>query len=191
VNPSRAEKVGAHGPPDPQEEAMNGTMLSLAGAALALLATGAAAKPQAGKYLIRTADQVEFKDAKGFEGVQTAQLWGDLSKDGDWGALFKFKAGTDAGWHRHTSRIHLVMISGTLSIEPEGGQPTELRAGSYALDPGKLRHRTMCVQGEDCVFVLHMTKKFDFLPDKAGKAAGKPAGAAEGAEKKGSGGAMK
>lgn len=162
---------------------MRRATMAIAASVLSLLAI--AAKPQgagaksearaARSYQLVTADAVQFKDVEGMQGVQTAQLWGDLSKDGDWGALLKFKAGTDVGWHTHTSRIHLVMVSGTLSIHPEGGSPTELRAGSYADDPGKVKHRTVCKEGEDCIFLLHMTKKFDFL------AAKEPGAAAAGA----------
>jgi hypothetical protein len=152
---------------------MKRTTMVLAAALLAFLSVGAkqagGAKSDAAaarKYRITTADQVQLKDVEGMQGVQAAQLWGDMNKDGDWGGIIKFKAGTDMGWHTHTSRIHLVMISGTLSIQPEGGAATELRAGAYADDPGKVKHRTMCTEGEDCVFVLHMTKKFDFLKAK-------------------------
>jgi quercetin dioxygenase-like cupin family protein len=134
--------------------------------ALALAAGGVLAKQQ-GKYRITTADQVQFKDAEGLAGVQLAPLWGDMGKGGDSGTLVKFEAGTDMGWHTHTNRIHLVMLSGTLEITPEGGEPTELTTGAYADDPGKVRHRTVCKEGEDCVFVLHLSKKFDFLKAQA------------------------
>lgn len=151
---------------------MKRTKMALAGALLASLAIGA--KSDAGaakKYRMTPAEQVQFKDVAGMQGVQAKQLWGDMNKDGDWGGFIKFDAGTDMGWHTHTSRIHLVMISGTLSIQPEGGEPTELRAGAYADDPGKVKHRTVCKEGADCVFFLHMTKKFDFLKAKEPAAA--------------------
>jgi hypothetical protein len=124
-------------------------------------------------YKLTPADQVQFKDVEGMKGIQAAQLWGNMSKDGDWGAILKFAAGTDVGWHTHTSHIHLVMISGTLNIQPEGGEATDLKAGAYADDPGKVKHRTMCKEGEDCVFFLHMAKKFDFIKAKEPGAAAK------------------
>ena len=127
-------------------------------------ASGAKAPAGAGAkaYGVIDAGALQFKEA-GVEGVQTAQLWGDMSKDGDWGAVFRFKAGTDVGWHTHSGRVHLVMISGTMNITPEGGAPTDLAAGAFADDPGKVKHRSMCKEGADCLFLIHMTKKFDFL----------------------------
>lgn len=115
-----------------------------------------------------TAEQVQFEDAPNMEGIQLAQLWGDRTKNVDSGTLIKFKAGTDTGWHYHSNAIHLVSISGALTIEPEGGQPTELRATAYADEAAKVKHRTTCPGPEDCVFVIHMVKKFDFVKAEAG-----------------------
>jgi hypothetical protein len=153
---------------------MTRTTTVLSAALLAALALGAKTDGGARKYKLLTADQVQFKPVEGMQGIQTAQLWGDMGKNGDWGGIFKFAAGKDVGWHTHSSRIHLVMISGTLSIQPEGGEPTELSAGAYADDPGKVKHRTICKEGADCVFFIHMSKKFDFLEAKEPSAAAAP-----------------
>jgi anti-sigma factor ChrR (cupin superfamily) len=134
---------------------------------LAALAIGAKAGAGTGrKVRMVTADRVQFKDAEGMPGLQIAPLWGDMSKNGDWGSLIKFKAGTDVGWHTHTGGTQLVVVSGTLIVEPEGGAPGELTSGAYAEEPATVKHRTVCKEGEDCVFLLHMTKRFDFLKAK-------------------------
>jgi quercetin dioxygenase-like cupin family protein len=140
-------------------------------------AKSAAAAGKGKTFHFVSADQVQFEDVPNMEGIQLAQLWGDRSKDGDSGTLIKFKAGTDTGWHYHSNAIHLVSISGALTIEPEGGQPTELRANAFADEAAKVRHRTTCPGPDDCVFVIHMEKKFDFVKADAGasKGAGAPA----------------
>jgi quercetin dioxygenase-like cupin family protein len=139
-------------------------------------AKSAAAAGKGKTFHFVTADQVHFEDAPNMVGIQLAQLWGDRAKDGDSGTLIKFKAGTDTGWHYHSNAIHLVSISGALTIEPEGGQPTELRANAFADEAAKVKHRTTCPGPEDCVFVIHMSKKFDFVKADAGASkAGAPA----------------
>jgi hypothetical protein len=168
-------------------------VMCIVGAAVLLLAGPAAAAQSkggskgGGTFKFKVAEDVQFKDAEGLPGIQVAPLWGDMGKNGDWGALIRFKAGTDSGWHHHSAALHLVMLSGTLTIEPEGGKPTELRTNAYVDEPAKVKHRTMCAT-EDCVFVLHGSKKFDFVPVKDAMAGKGGAGKAEGGmEKKGTG----
>lgn len=122
-------------------------------------------------YKIWSASDLKFADAP-MKGVQTAPLWGDSSK-GEYGAINKFAAGTDMGWHTHTNRVRLVMISGTLVIEVKGQPAKELTAGAYADDPGKVVHKTTCKAGADCIFFVHQHGKFDFLPVEEKKEAAK------------------
>ena len=117
----------------------------------------------AAAFRMHPADQAEFKAVEGIEGVETARLWGDMAKDADWGTLFRFKAGTDTGWHLHSGHLHLVMVSGTLSLHPQGGEAAELSTGSFVDEAAKVVHRTVCKEGADCVFLIHGNKKFDFV----------------------------
>jgi quercetin dioxygenase-like cupin family protein len=127
----------------------------------------APAKKAAPKYKIWTASDVKFVDAE-VKGVQMAVLWGDPKK-GEYGAVAKFAAGNDAGWHTHTNRIRLVMISGTLVIEVDGQPAKELTATAYVDEPGKIKHKTSCKAGADCVFFMHGHGAFDFIPSEAKK----------------------
>ncbi len=123
-----------------------------------------AAPPQ---YKIWTASDLKFTDME-MKGVQMAVLWGDPKK-GEYGSITKFAPGTDMGWHTHTNRVRLVMISGTLVIEVDGQPAKELTAGAYADDPGKLKHRTSCKAAAECVFFVHQHGPFDLIPSEEKK----------------------
>lgn len=140
---------------------------TIVAAALLVGAWSLGAKPSKGQgaaaFRMHGAAEVQFKAVEGMQGIETARLWGDMGRNADWGSLFKFKAGTDTGWHRHSAHIHLVMVSGTLSLQPEGGDAAELTAGAFADEAAGVAHRTVCKEGADCVFLIHTNKKFDFV----------------------------
>lgn len=122
-----------------------------------------AAKPAAPVYKTWAASDLKWADTEGAKGVSGTVLWGDPTK-GEYGSINKFVAGTDMGWHTHTNRLRLVVLSGTLVIEVKGQPAKELGAGSYADDPGRVLHRTSCKVGADCLFFVHQHGKFDLLP---------------------------
>jgi quercetin dioxygenase-like cupin family protein len=126
-----------------------------------------AAKPAAPAYKIWTTPDVKFADTE-MKGVQMAVLWGDPKK-GEYGSINKFAAGTDMGWHTHTNRVRLVVVSGTLVIEVKGQPAKELGPGAFADDPGKVVHHTSCKAGADCIFFVHQHGKFDLIPVEAKK----------------------
>lgn len=118
--------------------------------------------PPAPQYRIWLTPDLKFTDME-MKGVSTAVLWGDPKK-GDYGSITKFAPGTDMGWHTHTNRVRLVVISGTLVIEVAGQPAKELTAGSFADDPGKLKHRTSCKPTAECIFFVHQHGAFDLIP---------------------------
>lgn len=122
-----------------------------------------AAKPAAPAYKAWAASDLKWADAEGVKGVSGSVLWGDPTK-GEYAAMQKFVAGTDMGWHTHTNRLRLVVVSGTLVVEVKGQAAKELGPGSYADDPGHIAHRTNCKVGADCVFFVHQHGKFDLIP---------------------------
>jgi len=121
-----------------------------------------AAKPAAPAYKIWAASDMKWADTE-MKGIQISALWGDPKK-GEYGAMEKFAPGTDMGWHTHTNRVRLVMVSGTLVIEVKGQPAKELGPGAFADDPGKVVHRTSCKAGADCIFFVHQHGKFDLIP---------------------------
>jgi quercetin dioxygenase-like cupin family protein len=97
---------------------------------------------------------------EGLPGAQQATLWGDIAK-GEHGALYKWPAGTTAPLHWHTNGEHGVVVSGTLTLAPEGGSAKELPAESYVSMAGGTKHATTCTAAADCVFFIHREGKFD------------------------------
>jgi quercetin dioxygenase-like cupin family protein len=122
-----------------------------------------AKKAAAPAYKSWGASEMKFADMEGAKGVSAAALWGD-SKKGEYGSIIKFAAGTDMGWHTHTNRVRLVMVSGTLVIEVKGQPAKELGPGAFAEESGKVVHHTSCKAGADCVFFVHQHGKFDVVP---------------------------
>ena len=90
-------------------------------------------------------------------------LWGDPARGGGYGMLIRFRAGFDRGWHLHTHPVHAVMISGTLTVEPESGAPQDLTAGSGVNEVAGARYRLACKGGSDCVFLLTGEDRFDTI----------------------------
>lgn len=127
-------------------------------------AKAAAKKAAAPAYRIWPAADMKWVDAEGAKGVSASALWGDSAK-GAYGSMQKFAAGTDMGWHTHTNRVRLVVVSGTLTIEVKGQPVKELGPGSFAEDPGKIVHRTQCKAGQDCIFFVTQGGKFDLIPE--------------------------
>lgn len=125
----------------------------------------APAKKTAAKPAFKTwaAPDVKFVDTE-MKGIRIAVLWGDPKK-GAYGALHTWAGGTDVGWHMHTNRVRVVVVSGTFLTGPEGQPPKELGPGSYIEDPGKIRHQSACKAGADCVIFIEQPGKFDFIPD--------------------------
>ncbi len=108
------------------------------------------------------ASALQFKDTPK-KGIQRAVLWGDPGK-GKYGLMVRYSAGTEHGWHTHSNPFHLVVISGTLVIEPEGSAPQELGPGSGASEVANAKHNTKCEKGADCVFFLTGLERFDVKP---------------------------
>ena len=81
------------------------------------------------KAKVWSAAEIQWTASPALAGMSIAPLWGDPSK-GAYGALKKVAAGTEFGWHTHSSEQKVVAVSGTFDFTLEGGQPKELIAGS-------------------------------------------------------------
>jgi hypothetical protein len=139
----------------------------LSGAAAADETKAPSKKPAAkSDWKILAAPDVKFVDVEGMKGAQAAALWGDMKK-GAHGTFIKWPSGFDTGWHRHSHLVRVVVVQGTLTIEPEGQAARDLGAGSYFVDPANSRHRTGCkAGGTECVFFITQSAAFDMVPDE-------------------------
>jgi len=118
-----------------------------------------------GKATVWQAADVKWVDSPAMKGLSVAVLWGDPTK-GAYGALKKVSAGTDFGWHTHSSEQKVVAISGTFDFQVEGQDAKELSSGSYVFLPGGVKHLAKCRAGSDCVYFEEQPGKSDYVPAK-------------------------
>lgn len=140
--------------------------LSLSNAAHAEAAKGKA--PAAGKAVLWAAGDVKWVDVPNFP-VKMAVLWGDPAK-GPHGAFHKFPAGFEAPLHHHTANHHVVVVSGTMTLTPEGEAGKKLGPGSYFSFTGKKKHTTKCEAGSECLLFIDCAGPWDVVMDDAKKA---------------------
>lgn len=137
-------------------------------ATLALVGVFAALSLGAGggdKATVWPAGEVKWIENPDMKGASIAPLWGDPNK-GAYGALKKVPAGTDLGWHSHSSEQRVVAISGTIDFTLEGQEMKSLASGSYAFIPGGAKHKAVCKEGADCVWFEEQPGKSDWVPAK-------------------------
>ena len=105
------------------------------------------------------AENMKWEEMKDAPGVMSATLWGDMTK-GAYGALIKFPAGSKHPLHTHSSDIKTVVLSGTFTYAPEGGEEKSYGAGSYLLIPSGSKHTTGA-GADGCTFFMEQPGKFD------------------------------
>ena len=104
--------------------------------------------------------EMQWNPAPDNPGISVAVLWGDPGK-GPYGAVHRWAGGTKLDLHSHSNEVKAVIVSGTLRITLEGGEPKDLVAGSYLYEPPGVRHVSECVAGADCVFFVEQPGPFD------------------------------
>jgi quercetin dioxygenase-like cupin family protein len=153
-----------------------GVAFAAALAALCLTSTAhaEAAKAKAaaaGKSVVWAAEDLKWVDNPN-NPVKMAVLWGDPAK-GAHGALHKFPAGFAATLHHHTANHHVVVVSGNVTITPDGEAGKKLGPGSYFSFTGKKKHTTACDAGAECVLFVDAAGPWDIVMDGAGSEAKK------------------
>lgn len=73
--------------------------------------------------------------------------------------LAKATTGCSIPWHWHTPNEHLMMVSGVARLEMKDGKPLTLRAGGFAMMPGRHVHQFRCTSS--CVFYIYSDAAFD------------------------------
>ena len=122
-----------------------------------------------GKAVLVPASELKWVDPPNSPpGVKLAVLWGDPGK-GAHGAMHKFPGGFAAPLHFHSAGHHVVVVSGTLLLTPEGEAEKSLPAGSYFSFTGKKKHVTKCAPGADCVLFIDCGGPWDVVMADAGK----------------------
>ena len=86
------------------------------------------AKAGAGKASLWAAEDLKWV-ALPDSPVKMSVVWGDPAA-GAFGAFLKFPAGFEAPLHHHTADHHVVVVSGTAILAPEGEAAKRLGPGS-------------------------------------------------------------
>jgi quercetin dioxygenase-like cupin family protein len=81
--------------------------------------------------------------------------------------LAKATAGCTFPWHWHTPNEHLMIISGTASLQMKDAKGVTLRAGAFALMPSHHVHQFKCLSA--CALYVYSDSAFDMhYVDKQG-----------------------
>lgn len=154
--------------------------MSLALTAAAALAAGslmaspdASKKPAApgGKARLVGADELKWVEVPNTP-AKMATVKGDSAK-GAHASFIKLPGGFAAPLHSHTADHHVVVVSGTVVLAPEGSEAKKLGPGSWFDFTGKKKHTTACEAGADCVLFIVSKGAWDLVPADAPKAEAK------------------
>ncbi len=142
-----------------------GTILLLCAVASGLGTAAQAHRPPAATALaeaprIVTAKEIDWVEDPRLPGVKSSALWGDSNLAGEHALLRRFPAGYAPPRHSHSSTESVVMISGHIIVEHEGGRERILGPGSYSEIPPNMVHAVRCTSDEDCIFVLRSPGSF-------------------------------
>ncbi len=130
-----------------------------------LLCVAIVAAKGGGKAVVWQAGDVKWTDSPAMKGLSVAPLWGDPNK-GAYGALKKVAAGTEYGWHTHSSDQKVVAISGTFDFQIKGDTVKQLGPGAYVFVPAGVSHMAKCQTGSDCMYFEESPGKSDYIPAK-------------------------
>jgi quercetin dioxygenase-like cupin family protein len=111
------------------------------------------------------AEKMAWVDDATLQGVRSVTLWGDPAADEEHAMLRVFPAGYAPARHTHPSTERVIVVSGYLVVEHEGGEPTVLGPGSYSEIPAGMPHAVRCATEQECKFVLGAPGRFaiDFV----------------------------
>ena len=144
-----------------------GVLMALSLANVARAQAAQAKAPAAGKAVLWAAGDLKWVDVPNFP-VKMATLWGDPAK-GPHGAFHKFPAGFEAPLHHHTANHHVVVVSGTMTLTPEGEAGKKLGPGSYFSFTGMKKHTTKCEAGSECLLFIDCAGPWDVVVDEPKK----------------------
>jgi len=113
------------------------------------------------EQVTRTIDDLDW--VVGGPGISFALLWGDWTKDDEYGMIVKIKAGFAAPRHSHTFDYHGVSIQGNWVHTYNKTDDRVLAPGGYAFQAGEEDHDDRCEGTQDCLILIHQHGPRDFI----------------------------
>lgn len=110
-------------------------------------------------------EEIAWNKDPTLEGVRSVNLWGNPEAGEEHAMLRVFPAGFAPAKHSHPSTESVVVVSGYIVVEHEGGDETVLGPGSYSEIPAGMPHAVRCATDQECKFVLRAPGMFtiDFV----------------------------
>lgn len=113
--------------------------------------------------MMMSMDSMKWMEIPDSGGVMVSPAWGDMNK-GAHGAFVKFPAGATHPVHTHSNDVKGVVLMGSFTYTPEGGEEMKMGPHTYFMIPGKVKHASGCAEGSECVLFQVGDKKFDMKP---------------------------
>ncbi len=105
-------------------------------------------------------DKADFQEL--LPGVSRATVWGDPDK-GPYGAFTRFEPGFDAGMHRHTHDVWMIVLRGAYLYKGDTGEK-RIGPGDFLRIPGGTKHWSGGDPKEGALFYDESFESFDFVP---------------------------
>src|SRR5262249_49959001 len=77
--------------------------------------------------------------------------------------ILKAPPGCIVPWHFHTAQEQVILIQGEAKMEMEGHPSATLRAGGFAVMPGKVPHQFSCVGNGPCLSTVVFDGPYDIF----------------------------
>jgi quercetin dioxygenase-like cupin family protein len=108
------------------------------GSLLASAPTSRGAEPESGAYKGGVSSTLVLKTAKTSSGDPVRYL--ATEKPEVTALIVDFPPGTETGWHLHTVPVYSWVVSGSVSVEMEGGKTRTFREGDAIVEMVGIRH---------------------------------------------------
>lgn len=77
--------------------------------------------------------------------------------------ILEFPTNCSVPWHYHTAEEQLMVVQGQVMTEMEGGSPTSLGPGGFALMPSKEKHQFSCKSQKACRAFVYFDRAYDIF----------------------------
>lgn len=109
--------------------------------------------------VVHNVDSIHFEPPPGFPTCTAGSVQNGDPRSGPSIILAKTAARCTVPWHWHTANEHLMMVSGTATVQARGESAMTLGAGGFAMLPGHHVHQFRCTTA--CLMYVYSDAAFD------------------------------